>query len=106
MSLAILGRSIHETYSNSRIDLAVTRQTAEAIMSGPMNTDVTEIFSLERVAQVCREFGLRPGCSTDINSGYDFDDKRDWDWCWEAIKEGQVEHGHRIAAMHLILQAP
>ena len=37
VSLAILGRSIRETYSNSRIELAVTRQTAEAMMSGLMS---------------------------------------------------------------------
>ena len=55
-SLAILGRSIHETYSNSRIELAVTRQTAKAMMNGLMSTHVTEIFSPERDAQVCREF--------------------------------------------------
>ena len=86
VSMAILGRSIHESYSNSRIELAVSCQTAEAMINGLMNTDVTEIFSPERVAQVCREFGLKPGLSMNIKSGYDFDDKKDRDRCWEAIK--------------------
>ena len=63
VSLAILGRSIHESYSNSRIELAVSRQIAETMMIGLMSTDVTEISSPERVAQVCREFGLKPGLS-------------------------------------------
>ena len=32
VSLALLSRSIHEVYSNSRIDTAVARQSAEAMM--------------------------------------------------------------------------
>ena len=68
-SLASLGRSIHETYSNSRIELAVNHETAAAMMSGLMSTDATEIFSPEPVAQVCREFGLRPGLSMVTKSG-------------------------------------
>ena len=59
VSLALLGRSIHEVYSNSRIDTAVARQSAEAMML--MSADVIEIFSPERVAAMCKEFGLKPG---------------------------------------------
>ena len=54
VSLALLGWSIHEGYSNSRIDTAVARQSAEAMML--MSADVTEIFSHERLAAVCKEF--------------------------------------------------
>ena len=57
VSRAMIGHSIHETYSNSRIELAVTHQTAEAMMNSLMSTDVTEIFKPECVAQVCRDFG-------------------------------------------------
>ena len=32
VSLALLGRSIHEVYSNSRIDTAVARQSAEVMV--------------------------------------------------------------------------
>ena len=46
VSLALLGRSIHEVYSNSRIDIAVARQSAEGMIL--MSADVTEIFSPER----------------------------------------------------------
>ena len=86
VSLALLGRSIHEVYSNSRIDTAVARQSAEAMML--MSVDVTDIFSPERVAAVCNEFGLKPGMSMDITgkSGYDFDNKKDRNRCWEAIE--------------------
>ena len=86
VSMAILGHNIHESYSNSRIELAVTRQTAETMINGLMSTDATEIFSPERVAQVCREFGSKPGLSIDLKSDYDFYDKRDRDRCWETIK--------------------
>ena len=56
LSRLILGQSIHETYSNSRIELALSRHTAKAMMAGLMRIDVTEIFSPEYVAKVCREF--------------------------------------------------
>ena len=84
VSLALLGRSIHEVYSNSRIDIAVARHSAEAMML--MSADVTEIFSPERVAGVCKEFGLKPGMSMYIKSGYDFDNKKDRDRCWEVLE--------------------
>ena len=51
-----------------------------------MSADVTEIFSPERLEAVCKEFGLKPGISMDIKSGYDFDNKKDRDRCWEAIE--------------------
>ena len=84
VSLALLGWSIHEVYSNSRIDTAVARQSAEAMML--MSADFTDIFSPERVAAVCKEFGFKPGMSMDIKSGYNFDNKKDRDRCWEAIE--------------------
>ena len=83
---AMLGQNLHETYSNARIDLAVCRQSVESSRNGLMSADVTEIFSPERVASVCREFGLEPGSSMDIKSGYDFDSKKDRDRCWEALE--------------------
>ena len=66
---AMLGQNLHEIYSNSWINLAVCRQTVESSRNGLMSADVTEIFSPERVASVCREFGLEPGLSMDIKSG-------------------------------------
>ena len=84
VSLALLGRSTHEVYSNACFDAAVARQSAEDMML--MSADVTEIFSPERVASVCKEFGLQPRMSMDIKSGYDFDNKKDRDRCWEAIE--------------------
>ena len=83
---AMLGQNLHETYSNARINLAVCRQSVESSRNGLMSADVTEIFSPERVASVCREFGLEPGLSMDIKSGYDFDSKKGRDRCWEALE--------------------
>ena len=74
---ALLGQSLPDIFSNSRINLAVCRQTVEASKGGLTSADVTEIFSPERVATVCREFGSKPGLSMDIKSGYDFDNKKD-----------------------------
>ncbi len=67
-------------------NLAVWRQAVEYSRNGLMSADVTEIFSPERVASVCREFGLEPGLSVDIKSGYGFDSKKDRDRCWEALE--------------------
>ena len=83
---ALSGQSLHDIYSNSRINLAVCRQTAESSKGGLISADVAEIFSPERVATVCREFGSEPRLSMDIKSGYDFDNKKDRDRCWEAIE--------------------
>ena len=58
---AMLGQNLHEIYSNSRINLAVCRQTVESTKNGLMSADVTEIFSPERVASVCREFSTVKG---------------------------------------------
>ena len=54
-----------------------------------MSADVTEILSPERVATVCNAFGLTPGLSMDIRSGYDFDNKKNRDCCWEAIERNK-----------------
>ncbi len=90
ISRAMLGQNLHEAYSNSRINFAVCRQTVESSKGGLMSADVTEIFSPERVASVCREFGLEPGLSMDIKSGYDFDSKKDRDRCWEALEHDKL----------------
>ena len=95
---ALLGKSLHEMYSNKRIDLAVKRQTVEMMKKEVgMNdvhgsagkvlpkVDVSEIFSPERVGALCRDYGLKPGMSMDIKTGYDFDSKKDRDGIWESI---------------------
>ena len=51
-----------------------------------MSVDITKMCCPQRVAAVCREFGLRPGLSMDMKSGFDFNKKADRDRFWEAIE--------------------
>ena len=55
---AILGHSLREIFSNKRIQLAVNRCSMERLNTWLASTDVCEIFSIERVAGVCKKFGL------------------------------------------------
>ena len=50
---AVLGRDLHDVYSNKRIQVAVNRQVAEMMTGQFKSTDVAEIFSPQRVAKVC-----------------------------------------------------
>ena len=124
---AILGKSLHEVYSNARIELAISRQSAEHMMSvastipqrgtkpggggerdddarvnaapevGVLltgviggselaSTDVVEVFSPERVGEMCKKFGLEQGAAMDLKNGYDFDSAKDRARCWEEIE--------------------
>ena len=77
LSKAILGKSLHELYSNKRIELAISRKHMENINRQLDAVDVCEIFSPERVTGVCKQAGLEPGEAMDIKSGYDFDKLED-----------------------------
>ena len=70
---AILGKSLHEIYSNNRIKLAVDRQSVECLNKQMLGVDVMEVFSPERVGKLCKEHGLDQGLAMDVKSGYDFD---------------------------------
>ena len=41
------------------------------IYAAIMNIVVTELYSPERVAKVCRKFKLTPGCAFDLQTGWD-----------------------------------
>ena len=43
------------------------------IAAAILGVDVSEIYSPERVAKVCKAFGLEPGSSMDLTNGWDFD---------------------------------
>ena len=85
MAKAILVHSLHEVFSNARIQMAVNRNHAETISERLASTDVSEVFSPERVTAACSRFGLSPGEAMDIKSGYDFDLLADRQRCWESI---------------------
>ena len=44
-----------------------------------------EVFSPERVGEMCSKYGLQQGMAMDIKSGYDFDTLADRKRCWESI---------------------
>ena len=50
-----------------------------------MSTDITEIFSPERVTPVCKEYGLQPGSAMDLTGGLDFDSAADRQTCWDFV---------------------
>ena len=51
-----------------------------------LDVDIMEVYSPERVATLCRTYGLPPGCSLDLTNGYDFDKAADRERAWEIIK--------------------
>ena len=110
---AVLGKDLHEVFTNKRVQLAVDRQCAEYDMaqarviahpgvgdpsaglpgkdgcSGLAGVDVVEVFSPERVGQACAKYGLQQGTAMDIKSGYDFDLAADRASCWAKIEKEQ-----------------
>ena len=42
-----------------------------------LSVDVMEMYLAERVAKLCADHGLTPGCSLDLANGYDFDTTTD-----------------------------
>ena len=87
ISKAILGHSLHEVYSNRRIQLAVSRTHMSNISKHLDGVDMSEVFSPERVTSVCRRFGLEPGEAMDVKNGYDFDCLADRQKCWKYLIE-------------------
>ena len=47
--------------------------------------DITEMYSPERINQVCHEFGLNKGTSFDLRSGWDFEKDDDRRGGWKQI---------------------
>ena len=78
---AMLGHDLTEVYSNKRLQLAGSRQFVESILS----TDISEVFSPERVTSVCARYGFVPGQAMDIKNGYDFDLAKDRKKAWESV---------------------
>ena len=42
-----------------------------------LSVDIMEMYLPERVAKLCADHGLKPGCSLDFTNGYDFDTTTD-----------------------------
>ena len=52
-----------------------------------LGVDITEVYSPDRVNEVARRWGLRPGSSMDLTNGYDFTKASDRKRAWDKIKE-------------------
>ena len=57
------------------------------IASAILGVDITEVYSPERVNEVARKHGLRPGSSMDLTNGWDFTKAEDRRRAWKKIKE-------------------
>ena len=80
---AILGADLSECISESaRLDAA--KKCSEL-----MSTDIMEVYSPERVAKLCGEFGLTPGSSLDLTNGFDFDTALDRERAWMIVRRDQ-----------------
>ena len=73
MSMAIMGKSLQELYSNETLKIASDRICISSMVRQLNSTDVSEIFSPERGTALCKKHGLKPGEAMDIKNGYDFD---------------------------------
>ena len=78
---AMLGHDLTEVYGSKRLQLTANRDFLRQIMS----TDVSEVFSPERVTTVCKQYGLVPGEAMDIKNGYDFDLVSDQKKAWDSM---------------------
>ena len=44
-----------------------------------------EMYSPERFAKLCKQYGLSPGCSLDLANGFDFDTAADRKRAWDTV---------------------
>ena len=48
--------------------------------------DITEVYSPQRVTQVCSKFGLTPGMAVDLTTGWNLADRKQQDILLDKIK--------------------
>lgn len=54
-----------------------------------LSKDVMEMYSPERVAKLCSDFGLRLGASLDLTNGFDFDTYDDRKRAWDIVEQDE-----------------
>ena len=52
---SILGKKLHDVYSNERLKFAADRQLMELLKRQLLGVDVMEVFSPERVGKPCKQ---------------------------------------------------
>ena len=72
-----------ERSSGSSGTSEVSKNNLSACLRG---VDITEMYSPERINQVCHEFGLNKGTSFDLRSGWDFDKDADRREEWKQVR--------------------
>ena len=85
----------HATSSVNAIEIRVVKNKGERerdeesriIAALARGVDITEVFSPKRVTQVCKKYGLTPGESMDLSTGWDFDRGEDRRQAVKHIKE-------------------
>ena len=80
LSKALLGHDMSECTSPEVVD-RIAKVTREVL-----SVDVMEMYSPERVAKLCKQYGLRAGCSLDLTNGFDFDLLADRQRAWEILE--------------------
>ena len=85
----------HATSSVNATEIRVVKNKGERerdeesriIAALARGVDITEVFSPKRVTQVCKKYGLTPGESMDLSTGWDFDRGEDRRQAVKHIKE-------------------
>ena len=77
---AMLGSDISECIAPAEL-----RKIATSV-GHLLDVDITEVFSPEGVAKLCKKHVLTPGCSLVLTNGHDFNKAADRERAWEIIK--------------------
>eukprot|EP00974_Lingulodinium_polyedra_P077019 7456591-Lingulodinium_polyedra.AAC.1 len=56
-----------------------------------LGVDITEVYSPERVNMIAKKFGLAPGTSFDLSTGWDFNKEAGRNSAWKRIREEEPE---------------
>ena len=78
--MAVLMKAIDEKKDQDEADRHI-------LASCILGVDLTEVYSPERINEVVRRWGLRPGSSMDLTNGFDFSKPEDRQRAWNRIKK-------------------
>ena len=79
-------QQLYSCVANGKLYRESEIEILAAVLKG---TDITEVYSPERVTRLCRKYGLTPGDSFDLRNGYDLSDERTQALVISRIKKSQ-----------------
>ena len=79
-------QQLYSCVANGKLYRESEIEILAAVLKG---TDITEVYSPERVTKLFREYGLTPGDSFDLRDGYDLSDERTQALVISRIKKSQ-----------------